>query len=405
MKNPSDGLGANRRGLLGPLGLALLTWTCWACGGVAGEPIQPGSTPDSSADGTGSSSGGGQGHDAGPGNTGSSGSGSSSGGGASDGATTTAPDGAANDAAGDATTPPTAPAKQALIWLWQGYSNALSGLASNPTSFTHVSPTFYDLDYNYQSGAAEYQGGNDNFEGMTSTEVVQKVHAMGMKIVPAVQAGAGNQGTDQGIQNLLNDSPAGAQHSFIASMTSEAMSKGYDGYNMDFEPGNMAYADYGTKYLSFLSAFKSALNAQTMQLSIDIGSWYMLQCAASNGTGLVDLAHLGASVDLAIVMDYTGTFGGSPGTCPAQNPMQQDCDSNFVVCVGVMCNLPPAKVSIGMISGNGQGANSYLPQALQAVSMYGFGAVAVWPSGGNLSSSGVPQGGSWYTDFAQFLGH
>jgi hypothetical protein len=56
-------------------------------------------------------------------------------------------------------------------------------------------------------------------------------------------------------------------------------------------------------------------------------------------------------------------------------------------------------------AGNGQGSNSYLPQALQAVSMYGFGAVAVWPSGGDLNSSGVPQGGSWYSDFAQFLGH
>lgn len=49
--------------------------------------------------------------------------------------------------------------KQALVWLWQGYASMLSELGKNPTSFTHVSPTFYTVDYAYASGVAQFQGG------------------------------------------------------------------------------------------------------------------------------------------------------------------------------------------------------------------------------------------------------
>jgi hypothetical protein len=290
--------------------------------------------------------------------------------------------------------------KQALIWVWQNYSNTLSQLQANPMSFTHVSPTFYQVNYGYTSGVAQFEG-SDNFDGMTSMQIAQQVHSMGLKIVPAVQAGAGNSGTDQGIQNIVSDSPSGAQQSFITSMVGEGVAKAYDGFNLDWEPGNIGYSGYGAQYVKFLSAFKSALNAKGMALSIDIGSWYVRQCQASNGDGWVDLVQLRQAVDQAIIMDYTGTFGAPPSSsCPAQPPMQQDCDSNFVVGANVMCNLPAAAVSIGMISGQ---TNSYLPQALEAVTMYGFPAVAVWPSGGNLDSSGIPQGGTWFTNFAQFL--
>jgi hypothetical protein len=82
--------------------------------------------------------------------------------------------------------------------------------------------------------------------------------------------------------------------------------------------------------------------------------------------------------------------------------MQQDCDSTFVGGMTAMCNMPVATVSIGMISGSTR-TNPYLPDALQAVSMYGFRAVAVWPSGGDLNSDGIPRGGTWYAELAQFL--
>ena len=46
-------------------------------------------------------------------------------------------------------------------------------------------------------------------------------------------AGAGNHGTDQGIQNVLGN-PAIAQ-SFIDAQVQEALEQGYDGWNLDWE--------------------------------------------------------------------------------------------------------------------------------------------------------------------------
>jgi glycosyl hydrolase family 18 (putative chitinase) len=301
------------------------------------------------------------------------------------------------------TRPPPSVNKQSLLWLWQGYSGALDTLAANPKAFTHVAPAFYQLNYSYTSGAAQFNGGN-SFDGMSAAQVTQKIHAAGMKCAPMVQAGAGNNGVDQGIQNVLDDQPSGAQSSFITSMVTEAQSNGYDGYNLDWEVNNLFYSDYGQKYLSFLSAFKQALNAHQMALSIDIGDWYTLQCDASCTTGLVDLTHIGQSVDSAIFMDYSDNLG-TPGTsCPAVAGLL-DCD-NFSGGLNVMCNvMPPQNVSIGLIAGPGSaGANAYLDKALDDIASYGFSAVAVWPGSSAMpSSQGVPGGATWYSLLGAFL--
>jgi hypothetical protein len=300
--------------------------------------------------------------------------------------------------------PPPAPvSKQSLLWLWQGYSGALDTLAANPKAFTHVATAFYQLNYNYASGVAQFNGAN-SFDGMSAAQVTQKLHALGLKCTPMVQAGAGNNGVDQGIQNVLDDQPSGAQSSFITSMVTEAQSNGYDGYNLDWEVDNLFYSNYGQKFLTFLSAFKQALNAHQMVLSIDIGDWYTLQCDASCTTGLVDLTHIGQSVDMAIFMDYSDNLG-TPGTsCPAAAGLL-DCD-NFSGGLNVMCNvMPPQNVSIGLIAGPGSaGANAYLDKALDDVASYGFSAVAVWPGSSSMpSSQGVPGGATWYSLLGAFL--
>ncbi len=312
-------------------------------------------------------------------------------------------EGSGSAAESGSTRPPPSVNKQSLLWLWQGYSGALDTLAANPKAFTHVAPAFYQLNYDYASGVAQFNGAN-NFDGMTAAQVTQKIHAVGMKCAPMVQAGAGNNGVDQGIQNVLDDQPSGAQSSFITSMVTEAQSNGYDGYNLDWEVNNLFYSDYGQKYLSFLSAFKQALNAHQMALSIDIGDWYTLQCDASCTTGLVDLTHIGQSVDSAIFMDYSDNLG-TPGTsCPAAAGLL-DCD-NFSGGLNVMCNvMPPQNVSIGLIAGPGSaGANAYLDKALDDIASYGFSAVAVWPGSSAMpSSQGVPGGATWYSLLGAFL--
>jgi chitinase len=296
-----------------------------------------------------------------------------------------------------------AAAKQSLIWVWENYPSALQSVANHAKSFTHVSPALYQLNYNYASGVAQLVNGNDDFGGgLTSKSIAQMVHAAGLKCVPLMYAGAGNSGTDQGIQNVLNDSPAGAQQSFISSMVTEAMTKGYDGYNLDWEVGNTG-ADYSEKLVSFLSAFKSALHAQGMALTLDVAGWYISQCSASGGSALVDLTKIGPSLDLAIIEDYAGGLGGPAQSCAAATSNNsKDCgDTTFVSGLNVMCNLPPNAVSIGLIySANNGGADTYTSAALSAVSSYGYKAVAIWPDDFGFYSQA-----SWYSALATYLGN
>jgi hypothetical protein len=297
------------------------------------------------------------------------------------------------------------PAKQVLVWIWQDYANTLGDVTSHASSFTHVSPALYQLNYDYASGPAQLVNADDNFSGLSSAQIAQQAHAAGLKCVPLMYAGAGNFGTDQGIQNVLNDAPAGAQSSFIQAMVAEGVSKGYDGFNLDWEVQGTDDS-YTGKLVSFLKAFKSALNAKGMTLTLDIAGWYIKQCGGSNGTGLVDLTKLGDSVDQAILEDYSGAFNDTSAACPAKPPSgpgAQDCDGDFGGGLDVMCNLAPGFVSVGLIS---TGTNPFADRALSAVTSYGFTNVAVWPDDAQfLNGNGIPNGGTWYSLLASYLGH
>jgi len=161
---------------------------------------------------------------------------------------------------------------EAWVWLFTNFSSALSDIAANPGSFTHVSPTLYDVNYSYASGVPEFWQGADSFDGLSSQQICQRVHQMGMRCIPAIFGGAGNTGTDQGIENILNNT-SGAQTNFITSIVNEAVSKGYDGWNLDWEMGAALGQDrstWGNKWDSFLSALYAAMHARGLLLSVDV---------------------------------------------------------------------------------------------------------------------------------------
>jgi hypothetical protein len=295
---------------------------------------------------------------------------------------------------------------QVLIWIptyLGSFSDNLNAVtSSNPKAFTQVSPDFYNLNYNYASGPAQIAG--ESYDGLSVAQVAQQVHAAGMQLIPLVYAGAGNSGTDQGIQNVISDSPAGTQNNFITAMVQEAQTRQYDGWNLDFEVGNTGYTQYGMDYVTFLTAFKAALNAQKMILTIDLGDWYIRQCG---GDGLVDLTQIGPSVDLAIIEDYAGSLGQPLSSCPGGTPpSSQDCSNDFGALMNIMCDVSPTSaVSIGLIQGSGgSGANPFVPQAVNAVAALGFTSISVWPDDTPfLSSQNIPNGGTWYSSLAAYL--
>jgi len=316
--------------------------------------------------------------------------------------------------------------RTSIAWAWVNLSDTLSSIESHATSFTHVSPLIYDVNYAYTSGVAEFwntPGGADLFQnGLTSVTITQQIHAMGLESLPVIMAGAANSGTDEGIQAILTD-PA-VQASFIASMVAEGTTKKYDGYNLDWEmsQSQTTYAGYGTELISFLGAFRTALHAAGMILTFDVVDFNVLQSNCSGGIGPVDLTKLGPVVDLAIVEDYNSTFGPASSACPADLPDPLLCNQTFMDDLNFMCAyLPIGVVSIGMnacsttVPSCGGGTNTIAALALPAIEAYGIESVALFPQGNSDGPSGgydiydsngmTPPGATWFSDLSGFLAH
>ena len=362
-----------------------------------------GSSSGSSGSGSGStgSSGGSSGSSSSSGSSGSSSGGSEAG----VGDATIVADSAPAEASAEASGAPVG--RQSLAWMptYKSFSQSLKTVTTTtPKAFTEISPDFYQMNSSTTPGL----NGGPTFDGMSIAQVVTQVHAAGMKVIPLMYAGAGNDGTDQYIQDTLNDSPAGTQSSLISWLVTEAKTNQYDGWNLDWEVANTGYTEYGMKYITFLTAAKAALHAQNMILTIDIGDWYVRQCG---GDGLVDLTQIGPAVDAAIIEDYAGGEGPPDplSACPGGTPASMaNCSPTnyFGAQVNVMCDVSPASaVSIGLINGGGgTGANPFLPTALDAIGTIGFTQVAVWPGDNSfLTSTNIPNGGTWYSNLAQFL--
>jgi hypothetical protein len=309
--------------------------------------------------------------------------------------------------------------RQSLIWVWMDYPDSLATLAKNTASFTHVSPNLYDVNYDYASGVAEMQSddGPDDFDGLSSAQIASKVHAMGMKCIPLIQAGAGNSGTDQGIQNIVGDSPKGTQSAFITAMVQEAVTKGYDGYALDWEVGSgTTYATYGTAMTSFLDAFQSALHQKGMELQLIVGSWFVYQSNCSGDTGFVDLPAAAQNVDQVIMMAYDATLGSPTTQCNASVANPANCGNDFGSDMSLMCAyVPLGKINIGYDSDPTNGNNDIAGACVSATEAAGITAVSIWPESNTAGPNGSyvlcdttdisPAGATWFQLLAGFLAY
>jgi hypothetical protein len=268
----------------------------------------------------------------------------------------------------------------------------MSVTTSNPKAFTEVSPDFYTMT---TSGTPT--GGGGTYDGLSIAQIAAQVHGAGMKLIPLIYGGNTDYPTFLGDSN--------AQTTFVNWLVSEGQANAYDGWNIDWEPNSID----SMQYVGLLTAAKAALHAKSMILTVDIGGWYIQQCGA-NG---IDLTQIGPAVDVAIIEDYAGGEGppNPPTTCAGAPSGMVNCapDPNnyFGAQLGLMCDVSPVSaVGIGLIEGNGgTGANPFLPNALTDIATLGFTTVAVWPSSGEpfLDATNIPNGGTWYSNLAQFL--
>ena len=322
-------------------------------------------------------------------------------GGAGAGGSAAGSGGVAQAGAGGAGGAPSGTGKQSWVWVWLDYKNSIATIAKNSKSFTHVSPALYTMNLGYTSPHLLNDG--DDFSGLSSKQVADAVHAAGLKIIPLVYAGAGNNGTDQGIQAVLNDNPPGTQKKNIDDTVNECLAKGYDGFNLDWEPQGTSYDQYGAKLVTYLTALTAAFHAHNLITSFDAAGFYVRQCS---NNGLVDMSKIGSSVDQMIMEDYPEKLGTPTQGCASPAPATANC-STFVGQLDSMCALPKAVVNIGMIAPYSAtvGTNPFALDALKAVDTYGFTAVSLWPDSDKfIEEKNFQNGSDWYTALAAWLG-
>lgn len=323
---------------------------------------------------------------------------------------------------------------ESWIWVYGSWKDSVTALKSHASSFTHISPTFYTVNFAYTAatGVAYYTtcdngglggylcatNGPNDFEGMSTKQFTDRMTALGLKTVPAIYGGSANGGSDLGILNLLNNTAGAADH-FISSMVQEAVVNGYDGYNIDWEvPPSVVGQLYADKFVTFANNFKSALSVHGMSLSVDViasninGTW------CSNNNGFIDFAKVSSStLDRIILEDYSASLGTATASCQAKtlNPRSPiacpiNTNGSDVTVIGMfdlMCtNLPADKIVIGLESNSGA-TNPIAGKVFTAMANYGFTKIAIWPQaegGAFVSSAGyAPAGGNWYTQLANFL--
>lgn len=324
------------------------------------------------------------------------------------------------------------PGHESWVWMYGNWKNSLDAVSAHPSSFTHVSPTFYTLNYDYVSGVADYttcdngglggylcaaNGAND-FDHLTTKQITAQLTALGLRTVPAIYGGSANGGSDDGIVNLLDNTSGAADH-FIAAMTQEAVNNRYAGYNIDWEVSpTIIGGAYAEKFVTFADHFKAALAAHEMFLSVDVISSNINGTWCSDNNGFIDFAKLSrSSVDRIIIEDYSGSLGVPATACPAIRldaiepigcPINDSgSDVTVVGMFNFMCaNLPADKIVIGLESNSGA-TNPIAGEVFGAMQAYGFNKVAVWPqaeANAFMSSQGyVPATGNWYAQLSAFL--
>ncbi len=215
---------------------------------------------------------------------------------------------------------------------------------------------------------------------------------------------------DTGVQNLLDD-VGGAQAAFISAMTTEAVSNGYGGYNLDWEVGGAIDGTYAAKFVTFVNAFKAALSPHGLSLSADAIVSNINGTFCSGNSGYLDFGLLAtSSIDRVVIEDYLSTLGTATTTCQAAKLSSStpiDCDYTLTGELNMMCpqNLPVGMAVIGLDADPGS-TNPIAGTAFATVESYGFTRVAVWPQAPFMNASGIqPAGSSWYTLLHDFLVH
>jgi spore germination protein YaaH len=208
-----------------------------------------------------------------------------------------------------------------------------STLKSNVADFTAhtkdidiIAPQTYEVTYNL------------NASGTVPTDLLETAQAARVKVMPLIA----NRNFDKGIIHGLLVSPT-AENALISFIVSEALAKGYIGWQFDFEhvPSNDRDA-----FSSFVEETATALHAHGLILSIAVvaqapgfASSDTSSSFYKNWSGAYDYARLGSAADFLSLMAYD-----DPDSKGASAPLP------FVqnVLKNALAQVPASKISLGI---------------------------------------------------------
>lgn len=249
-------------------------------------------------------------------------------------------------------------AKSVIVWMGleitgENVNADIQSVGAHRSDLTGVSYEHYLL------GSQGYFG-----PILTISNVTGKIKSFGLRTYPMIIS-----------SNLADiESLIGHPSVFISKAVSKAKGAGYTGYNLDFEPEQMANASVAVAYASFLTAFANALHRQGKQLTVDIATW----------NPFWNFAEL-ANTSVNTLYDM-GTYA-SPSF-------------NFAAALGYANEtIPHSKLGIGLITvnvNNGAVLQNYSVSArFIALESDGVLNIAVWD---------MPLASYWWPYLHQFLG-
>ena len=207
----------------------------------------------------------------------------------------------AADEPGDATAPTeeTMPLRIGYVPYWD-QRRAFDVVWEQPDMFDEISPVWYSLEPTGRIVLADDEYTHVN------PQAVADLQAEGIRVIPTVTSLRNGHWNADLVQQMLHDPAARRTH--IRALVDLAVSKGYDGIDIDYE--SLDSEDRGV-YTKFLTRLAQALHAEGKMLATAVHP--KVSNAGYDERNLAqDFKAIGAAVDQVRVMTYDYSWDTSP---------------------------------------------------------------------------------------------
>ena len=234
--------------------------------------------------------------------------------------------------------PPAVQPPRRMVTGWLPYWNmsaAMASVTSNARVFTDVSPFWYSA-----SGTAPSVHINSQTSGIDVKSVVNKLHSLGIQVIPTVTDGT------HWMQMSTQMSGSPNRAALVSRLVNVVVANNYDGVDLDWEQfafndGSSTWATTRPRWVSFIHDLSTALHARGKVLSVTAPAGLQTQ-SDSTGYWVYAWGAIGPYVDRLRIMAYDYAVSSAGPIAPMYwvDP----------VVAHAVTQVDPAKIQIGVPS-------------------------------------------------------